>query len=984
MKSERFLSLSHWFAFLLLGLYPVYASQGGADLPWAATMGGLAAAGLLFHLLPASPSDTSKGLRGILLMGLDSLLLSYLVYNSGGISSPLYPLLLLFAATGALLDRWTRSLLLASFICSAYLVACLAAGISFSGQGAHLLVNAAVLLGASVLLSYLANLVGRERGRAERIEALYNLSSQLMERINLGETLHHLLASATSIFHADTGLAFILDRSTGGFHLEASHPEESDAGRGPRQWEEDILERIRRQKRPFLADGSSLAAATDDLSPGPGRGVGIMAAPIMVGEKLFGSLVFTNRRGKSFTGQDLKLLATISNLAASAIARAELYQLVISRSEAIAGSMSSGLIITDPEGKVVVANQSCRDLLGGKEIPRESDLRELLEPALEEAGPLWNYLENGAGETGGRPPARMEVKLKGKPERILSVRISPIKAGYEPRGGYVVILEDITERVKVEEIRDDLMLLIARRLEEQAALYEVGKSMVDDAESGELLRIILEKAVTLVNADVGVLSSRREDGVFEVKAVVGMDQVNEGFTFSARDCLCYEAAAAMKPLRWTETEAESSAPWGSFMGGNISYMAAPISWQGELRGLIEVASSLENYIFSEDDLRLLGLFVNQAAVAIENANLYRILAEDQRRTEAMLHSIGDGVIAVDHRARIIMVNTAAERMLNLPPFSYAVNRHLKEVVRHPDLCNLLLRSLHNRIELEEEVHLPPPDSRIMEVETSLIETGSSEEEGIVAVIRDVTALRELEQAKSDFVSTVSHELRTPLTSIKAYTATLRRKDVDFDEETRQEFLRVVEEETDRLTRLISDLLDMSKIESGRMELNKREFDLAELVRIVCEKLRSQADKHRISIHLESRSLPVYADADKIEQVLVNLIDNAIKYSPQGGDVEVTLKVHRREAELVVTDHGVGIPEEHLPHIFEKFHRVDNRATREIYGTGLGLFVSKSIVEAHDGAIWAESVLGEGSTFHFTLPLSYRVSTADRRREERES
>jgi two-component system phosphate regulon sensor histidine kinase PhoR len=366
---------------------------------------------------------------------------------------------------------------------------------------------------------------------------------------------------------------------------------------------------------------------------------------------------------------------------------------------------------------------------------------------------------------------------------------------------------------------------------------------------------------------------------------------------------------------------------------------------------------------------MLSLFVNQAAIAMENSNLYRLITEDQRRTEAMLHSINDGVIAINNEAKIILVNSAAERILSLPSFKHTEGRHVKEVIRNPDLANILLKSLNARTEMEEEIKSGPPEKIILEIETSLIETSPGERLGIIAIIRDVTALRELEQAKSDFVSTVSHELRTPLTSIKAYTATLRRRDVEFDENTRQEFLQVVEEETDRLTRLVSDILDVSRIESGRLELKRRDFDLSKLIQITINKLQSQASNHNIELVAPPDIGPVNADPDKIEQVMMNLLENAVKYSPSGGDITVTLTARQRRLECSIKDSGVGIPEEHLPHIFEKFHRVDNRATREIYGTGLGLYVSKSIVEAHGGTIIAESEPGNGSTFRFTLPLS---------------
>ncbi len=251
----------------------------------------------------------------------------------------------------------------------------------------------------------------------------------------------------------------------------------------------------------------------------------------------------------------------------------------------------------------------------------------------------------------------------------------------------------------------------------------------------------------------------------------------------------------------------------------------------------------------------------------------------------------------------------------------------------------------------------------------MIRSEYDEDIRVVAVIRDITTLRQLEQAKSEFVSTVSHELRTPLTSIKAYTATLLRDDVEFDEGTQKNFLHVIEEETDRLTRLISDVLDVSRIESGKLSLKFRDFDFIKLLGIVVEKIQSHSRDHSITIMAPDNLTPVNADPDKIEQVLMNLLDNAVKYSPAGGRVEVVVKEYANKLECSVRDNGVGIPPEHLSKIFEKFQRVDNPATRGIGGTGLGLYISRSIVEAHGGTIWAESDPGKGSVFRFTLPLA---------------
>ncbi|MEW6554486.1 MAG: GAF domain-containing protein [Actinomycetota bacterium] len=973
MRSAKLLPLSHWIAFIVVGFYPLYSGDDIEYWPWIVAVAVMAVLGAAYHVARRMKPPLNLGTWGIILLGLDAILVCFLVYYSGGIASPFYPLLFLLCATSSLYDHWTNALTMAGVVSAGYAVACIGGDMVLAEDGARLLINVVVLLGASVILSYLAELDRREHSKAERIEALYQLSSTLMEKVDLKETLHNLLSSTASFFQTDVSSVRLLDRKSGVLVLEASGApadeleEQIDIAVG-----EGFIGWVAREKRPILVNDIENDPRFADFPQARKKVHSALAAPIMVGGELMGVLSFASTQPRAFSSEDLQMLVTISSLAASLIARAELYQMVLSRSEVIVGSMSSGLLVTDASGKVVMANQASRDLLGLESVPRDISLRELLEPTLLDTEALWRFLEGEMAPVTEPSHAHLEVHLRGTPERILSVSASPIRAGYEPHSGYVVILEDITERVKVDEIRDDLMLLIARRVEEQTALYEVGKSLVDEVETHDLLEFLLDKAVDLVDAELGVLSLREEGDTYRVKAVHGVDAASVGISYGHGQYLPGEAVAQQTPLRRVEIDPADTTPWGRGLGYRISYLVAPITWQGVTKGVIEVASPASARAFGEDDLRLLGLFVNQAAIALENSNLYRLITEDQRRTEAMLHSINDGVIAVNNDAQVILVNAAAERILNLPPFSETEKRHVKEVIRIQNLANIFLRSLHTNRELGEEIQFEPPDRRLLEVETSLIETSPGERIGIIAVIRDITALRELEQAKSDFVSTVSHELRTPLTSIKAYTATLRRPDVDFDDKTRQDFLQVIEEETDRLTRLVSDILDVSRIESGKLTLKRRDFDLSKLVRITIGKLQSQFPNHEIKLVSPESMGPVRADPDKIEQVFVNLVDNAVKYSPSGGEIVLTLEAQPHKVECGVRDSGVGIPEEHLPYIFEKFHRVDNRATREIYGTGLGLYVSRSIVEAHGGTIWAESVLGEGSTFHFTLPLSSRV------------
>ena len=240
----------------------------------------------------------------------------------------------------------------------------------------------------------------------------------------------------------------------------------------------------------------------------------------------------------------------------------------------------------------------------------------------------------------------------------------------------------------------------------------------------------------------------------------------------------------------------------------------------------------------------------------------------------------------------------------------------------------------------------------------------------------VEALRKVDRLKSELLSTVSHELRTPLASIKGYATSLLRTDVDWDDETRREFLQIIDEESDRLTGLIADLLEMSEIEAGMLRVEKEPVLLPRLVQKVVKKLRPTAGEHAISFSAASDLPETMGDPRRLEQVLHNLIVNAIKYSPDGTSIAIRVEHANRDIQVSVKDQGVGIAPEHLEHVFERFYRVNGELTRETGGSGLGLPICRGLVEAHGGKIGVESKPGVGSTFYFTIPIVAVVRQAE--------
>lgn len=339
----------------------------------------------------------------------------------------------------------------------------------------------------------------------------------------------------------------------------------------------------------------------------------------------------------------------------------------------------------------------------------------------------------------------------------------------------------------------------------------------------------------------------------------------------------------------------------------------------------------------------------------------------RRRQEAVLSSTGDGLLIFDTTGRITFMNPAAERMLGKGAESV--------VGRMDEPWSLFglgpegdLRDTGSQL---REVRMEEPEHRIVDVRLDPVLDDTGSYMGAVMTIRDVTSEREATQMKNEFVSTVSHELRTPLTSIKGYIDLILDGEAGEINEIQHEFLSIVKENSDRLVELINDMLDISRIESGRIVLKVQPLDLAERIDGAVNTFRAVLDQQGRKINVElPDDLPKAAgDPDRIGQVLINFISNAIKYSPAGGDVDVRAFGVDEAVRVAITDHGIGIAPEDQARLFTKFYRVDSSLTREIGGTGLGLSICKSIIELLGGRVGVESEPDAGSTFWFELPLA---------------
>jgi two-component system phosphate regulon sensor histidine kinase PhoR len=365
-----------------------------------------------------------------------------------------------------------------------------------------------------------------------------------------------------------------------------------------------------------------------------------------------------------------------------------------------------------------------------------------------------------------------------------------------------------------------------------------------------------------------------------------------------------------------------------------------------------------------EDLPALEDFSNTVkTLALTLSGRTSVVDAERARLAAVLDKMTDGVLIADSSGQIQFANPAIERLFETSP---AVGRRVVEVLRQHQLVEAWQRSQETGEAQEESVELPARRRFLQLVVLPDRQTGGS-----LLLVQDLTRVRRLETVRRDFISNVSHELRTPLASLKALTETLRDGALE-DPKAAPRFLGRIETEVDALTQMATELLELSRIESGQVPLQRKAVPAATLLLSAAERMRAQVERAGLVLRLDTAQdmTEVSADPPRLEQVLVNLIHNAVKFTRPGGEVVLAARTESGFVRFSVRDTGVGIPADDLKRIFERFYKADR--ARSGSGTGLGLSISRHLVEAHGGRIWAESTEGQGSTFSFTIPVNQRT------------
>lgn len=496
---------------------------------------------------------------------------------------------------------------------------------------------------------------------------------------------------------------------------------------------------------------------------------------------------------------------------------------------------------------------------------------------------------------------------------------------------------------------------LERRLHELETLVMIGRTVTAMLDLDEVLKTVVEAAVRLTEAEEGsLLLIDEESSDLYMRASKNFDEeFARTFRIQTRDSLAGQVIATGKPMVLDEGTPQKIKT--SYLVHSLIYV--PLRVRGKTIGVLGVDNRRAGRMFTHEDSMVMMAMADYAAIAVENATLFNRSETERRKLDAILTQTEDGVIVVDPDSHLLLMNRSAREAFGVSKENLT-GRRLAEVIGDPRLL-ALVRSAgdHPR---REEIELS--DGRVFNAQRTPIQGI-----GQAIVMQDITHLKELDKIKSEFVTTVSHDLRSPLTAILGYVELIER--AGQVNEQQHEFIRRVRFSVEQISNLITDLLDLGRIEAG-LDVTKENTPIAVLTRYAVESLRGLAETRKVKLVVElPEEMPMVAgDPIRLRQMIGNLIENGLKYTPERGSVRISGGVEGDQVILRVSDTGMGIPPADQPYLFDKFFRASN-VPDSFPGTGLGLSIVKSIVEHHFGRIWVESKLGEGTTFTVVLPTA---------------
>jgi PAS domain S-box-containing protein len=706
-----------------------------------------------------------------------------------------------------------------------------------------------------------------------------------------------------------------------------------------------------------------------------------MCVPLVARDRTLGAITFISAEsGRRYSEDDLATAQDLARRAAAAVDNALLFrdaetaqrqaQESLAVVDAVFGAAPIGLAFMDANFRYVRVNEALARLNG---LPADEHFGRTLRDVLgdELAGQV-EPLHRRVLES-GEPILNLQVEAQTAAapgeDRQWLVSYYPVRNVSDEVIGVGVVLTDVTERERARAAAEAARARLAVLAE---ASQQLASTLDYESTLANLAELLVPKFADWYAVDV-----LDEDGGFRRLAVVHNDPAKAEWAEKSKRLYGGDPDEPEGPGRVVRTgeavlyrtvsdellvSSTKNAEHYEILRelGMKSVMVVPLTAAGRTFGTLMLVSADSARRYDEGDLEFAEHLGRRAAVAVDNARLYRA-AEERARAASVVQHVADGVVLVDRVGVIRLWNPAAEHITAIPADA-AVGQPAGEVLAPWDAIAPLSQSGETR-----------PSTVAVEVggrELWLSITGVGFQEGSVYAFRDLTGERALERLKSDFVSTISHELRTPLAAIYGAALTLRREDVQLGEPQRTGLLEVIASESDRLARIVNDILWVSRLESGGMHTVVERCDGVALAREVVETARHYVPPSiALTFTAPEDAPPVTADPDKARQVLTNLVDNAVKYSPDGGCVNVEVTVAGPRLRFSVRDEGLGVPPAEHRRIFEKFYRLDPDLTRGVGGTGLGLYISRELLERMGGRIWVESNGTGGSTFVAELPIA---------------
>jgi K+-sensing histidine kinase KdpD len=504
------------------------------------------------------------------------------------------------------------------------------------------------------------------------------------------------------------------------------------------------------------------------------------------------------------------------------------------------------------------------------------------------------------------------------------------------------------------------------RVRQRDYLLEISRALTQELDLAKLLARILRISIEMLAGQAGIIALKEQEG-WHVAAAHGIPGAFLSYVTpllaeeNVRELDVRELNRMLKELTYTASM------------GLLNGTGLPLAANGQVIGVIFI---FRNYpdVFTPNDRVLLQSFADQAAIAVYNAQLYGQVSYEKQRLDALLDSAADGILIFNADHTVERVNAAFEKLYGGRRAEIAGRGHAEIIRWAHDPQGTTLEQAESQgwpltpnapLYVEGDLERPLTPPLPVGVTYAPLISSDGKLRNIIVSVRDITHFRTAEEIKSTFISIVSHELRTPVTLIKGYASTLRRDDAKWDRKTINDSLKVIEEEADRLAKMIDDLLDASRLQAGGLSLNRADVSLPALAGRVAERFGSQTQKHTIVSDFPERFPVILADETRLEQVLANLVSNALKYAPQG-EIRISGSTRSEQVVVCVSDEGPGIDARDLPHIFDRFYRSTD-AVKQTKGAGLGLYLARAIIEAHGGRIWADPKPDAGARICFSLP-----------------